>query len=78
MSSAARPPRKEPGRPPVCPPAVVVRVRELHGQGLSLKAISEVLNAEGVPTPMGRAPWGKSHVDRLLHTQHARRVSHME
>ncbi|MBB4704249.1 recombinase family protein [Sphaerisporangium siamense] len=56
----------------------MVRVRELHGQGLSLKAISEVLNAEGVPTPMGRAPWGKSHVDRLLHTQHARRVSHME
>ncbi|GII63945.1 hypothetical protein Skr01_40300 [Sphaerisporangium krabiense] len=78
MTSATRPPRKEAGRPPVCPPEVVVRVRELRDQGLSLKVISEVLNSEGVPTPMGRAPWGKSHVDRLLHTQHARQPAHLE
>ncbi|WP_440072254.1 recombinase family protein [Streptosporangium sp. OZ121] len=39
-------------------------------QGFSLMEIGEVLNAEGVPTPAGRARWAKSYVDRLLHTRH--------
>lgn len=62
------------GRPPSCPRAVLRRVIVLREhKKLSLSAISAVLNAEGVPTPAGRARWTKSHVDRLLHTQYARK-----
>ncbi|WP_182885771.1 recombinase family protein [Microbispora sp. H10885] len=72
--SLPRPPHQGRGRPPVCPPEVVARVLHLRAQGLSLIAISELLNAEGVLTPTGRSRWTKSHVDRLLHTRHAQRM----
>ncbi|WP_160146951.1 recombinase family protein [Thermomonospora echinospora] len=47
---------------------------ELHRQGLSLAQVADVLNAESVPTPAGKARWTKSHVDRLLSTHHAQDV----
>ena len=43
----------------------------LRLQGLSLAAISAVLNTDGVLTPNSRPRWTKSHVDRLLHTRYA-------
>lgn len=57
------------GRPPCCPPAVAIRIVLLHLQGLSYQEICDVLNAEGVPTPLGRSTWQRSYVDRVLHTQ---------
>ncbi|WP_083734693.1 recombinase family protein [Actinomadura sp. CNU-125] len=60
------------GRPPCCSREVTALVIHLRRQGLSLSRIAVVLNADGVPTPTGRARWTKSHVDRLLHTQHAK------
>lgn len=60
------------GRPPACPPELLAYVVELRRRGLSYGKISEVLNAEGVPTPDGRPVWQRSYVDRLLHTRHAR------
>lgn len=61
-----------PGRPPSCSRELALRIITLRGDGLSLAQISAVLNAEGVPTPMGRSAWSKSHVDRLLHTKFVR------
>lgn len=75
MSAATSPPRhRRPGRPPACPRETIVRVIELHRQGLSYRQISAVLNAAGVPTPLGRPMWLKSSVDRLLHTQYAKEI----
>ncbi len=58
----ALPQLRRPGRPPVCPPEIVVRIIELQRQGLSYRAISEALNREGVPTPAGRPVWAKSQI----------------
>jgi hypothetical protein len=52
------------------PPGIV----ELRHQGLSYGAISDVLNAEGVPTPSGRPVWLRSYVDRVLHTRYAQEL----
>lgn len=62
------------GRPPVCPREVALHVVALRRQGLSYEAISEELNAAGVPTPMGGSRWLKSHVNRLLHTRYVREM----
>jgi hypothetical protein len=62
---------RRPGRPPICDPETAIRVIALRCQGLSLEAISVVLNREGILTPAGRPVWQKSHVDRLLHTRYA-------
>jgi hypothetical protein len=47
-----------------------MRILGLQNSGLSYGAISAVLNREGVPTPTGQPVWGKSYVDRLLHTRY--------
>ena len=52
-------------RPPCCP-EVAARIKALRCQGYSLQRIADLLNAEEVPTPMGRSPWRKSHVYELL------------
>ena len=65
------PTQRRRGRPPCCPREVAIRIIRLRRQGLSYAAICAVLNAEGVPTPMGRARWYKTYVDRLLRTRHA-------
>jgi Recombinase len=75
VSTARSFPRhRRPGRPPACPREIIVRVIELRRQGLSYRQISAVLNAAGVPTPLGRSQWLKSSVDRLLHTQYAKEI----
>ena len=50
-------------------------ILQLHGQGLSLQAISEVLNRQGVLTPAGRPHWSKSSVDRLLHARYVQEIA---
>ena len=62
---------RRPGRRPACPEDIVIRVVDMRRQGLSYAQIRDVLNAEGIPTPLSRARWLKSSVDRLLHTRHA-------
>lgn len=71
---SARKPRRR-GRPPCCTRELAVRIIGLRRQGLTYTQISAVLNAEGVPTPMGRPRWLKSSVDRLLHTQYVTEIT---
>ena len=59
------------GRPPCCTDVLAARIQELRDTGLSLGRIRDVLNAEGLLTPMGRA-WRKSYVDRVLKTKYMR------
>lgn len=66
------------GRPPCCPRELAIRILSLRRQGLSYMQICEVLNAEGVPTPMGRSRWSKSTIDRVLHTQYVRDLTNVE
>lgn len=66
---------RRPGRPPCCPPELAVRILRMHRQGLSLQAIADVLNLDGVPTPTGRPHWSKSSVDRLLHTRYVQDIA---
>lgn len=42
----------------------------MRSQGLTYMQICLVLNAHGVPTPMGRPLWQKSYIVRLLHTRY--------
>ena len=46
----------------------------MRRQGMSLREISYVLNAEGVLTPAGRTHWLKSYVDRVLHTHYVQEI----
>jgi hypothetical protein len=73
----APPPRRR-GRPPCCPRELAIRVIQLRHRGLSYAEISAALNADGVPTPAGRALWRREYVDRLLHTQHVRDIIESE
>ncbi|WP_242911499.1 recombinase family protein [Actinomadura terrae] len=66
----AAPAARRPGRPPVCPPDVRHRVVALHLQGLSLAAISDQLNREGMPTPGNAQRWTRNRVFDLLHRRH--------
>jgi hypothetical protein len=70
--SATAPRRR--GRPPCCSPELAIRIVGLRRQGLTYAQISAVLNTEGVPTPLGRARWLRSSVDRVLHTQYVRDI----
>lgn len=54
------------GRPPADMPAGAARAAELRAQGQSLAGIAATLNAEAVPTPRGKGPWGKSNVQHVL------------
>jgi len=65
---ADHPRRKPKGRPGLAAvdPALHGRIVELHRQGLGLKAIAELLNAEGVPTVRGGKRWRASSVQAAL------------
>jgi DNA invertase Pin-like site-specific DNA recombinase len=56
--------RGEPsGRPAVADiPALKDRIRSMRDEGMSLRAIADVLNAEGVPTVRGGAKWRPSSI----------------
>lgn len=45
--------------------AAMARARELRGQGMSLRAVADALNAAGVPTKHGKA-WHASTVGRVI------------
>jgi hypothetical protein len=48
--------------PPEDVPALKQRIVEMRGSGMTLQAIADVLNAEGVPTLRGGAKWRPSSV----------------
>jgi hypothetical protein len=70
MTAMVASPRRR-GRPPSCPPDVVLRIVSMRRAGLSLQQISATLNADSIPTPAGGKRWQRSYVDRLLHTRYA-------
>ena len=47
-------------------PELAQRIAEMRERGLSLHAIAEALNEEGVPTPRGGARWRPSSVQSAL------------
>jgi hypothetical protein len=74
MSATYNRPRCRMGRPPACPPDVVLRIKTLKDQGYSLQKIVELFNGEGTPTPAGKSEWYKSMVERTTKTLYAREV----
>jgi DNA invertase Pin-like site-specific DNA recombinase len=66
ITSAGRALAGRPGRPSSTPPAVAARIRELRGQGMTLQAICDTLNADGVPTPRGGAEWRPTSLRSVL------------
>lgn len=60
--------RRPRGRPGLAAgaPHVAERIAELRERGLSLQAIADALNADGVPTPRGGARWRPSSVQSAL------------
>ena len=46
--------------------AVLQRLRTMQAEGLSLQAIANRLNTEGVPTLSGRGAWQKGTITNLL------------
>jgi DNA invertase Pin-like site-specific DNA recombinase len=52
------------GRPPLLPEALRDRIRAARASGLTLAAIADELNAEGVPTPAGGKRWHPTTVRR--------------
>lgn len=64
-------PARDRGRPPSCPPDVVLLMVRMRLDGLSYQKISAALNAAAIPTPAGGKRWLRSSVDRVLHTRYA-------
>jgi hypothetical protein len=62
------PERRPRGRPGLAhlAPHVAERIGELRERGLSLQAIADALNAEGIPTPRGGTQWRPSSVQSAL------------
>jgi DNA invertase Pin-like site-specific DNA recombinase len=62
------PDRRPRGRPGLSSanPELAERLSLLRERGLSLQAIADALNAEGVPTPRGGAEWRPSSVQATL------------
>lgn len=60
-----RPPRGRPGLASHAP-ELSGRISALREQGLSLQAIADALNADGVPTPRGGRQWRPSSVQATL------------
>jgi DNA invertase Pin-like site-specific DNA recombinase len=54
------------GRPRQLPDNVRSRIHHMRGQGLSLRAIADTLNGEGVPTAQGGAKWHPSTIRAVL------------
>jgi hypothetical protein len=46
--------------------AIVARLHQMRDQGMSLQAIADQLQAEGLPTLSGTGQWRKGTVDKLL------------
>jgi DNA invertase Pin-like site-specific DNA recombinase len=59
------PPRGRPGLAALAPD-LGARIANMRERGLSLQAIADALNADGVPTPRGGARWRPSSVQAAL------------
>ena len=57
------------GRPSSTPAAVAQRIRGLRAQGMTLQAICDVLNADGIPTPRGGAEWRPTSLRSVLRAE---------
>jgi DNA invertase Pin-like site-specific DNA recombinase len=66
IATAGRALSGRPGRPSSTPAAVAERIRELRAQGMTLQAICDTLNREGVPTPRGGAEWRPTSLRSVL------------
>jgi len=55
--------------------AVVIRIFILFRNGWGVKSIAKLLNAEGVPSPTGRAAWSKDTVYDILHRSEYRGIA---
>jgi hypothetical protein len=60
-----RPPRGRPGLASHAP-GLSERIAEMRERGLSMQAIADTLNEDGVPTPRGGARWRPSSVQAAL------------
>jgi hypothetical protein len=63
-----RPERRERSMPAIAAPkaAVLKRLRAMQAEGLSLQAMANRLNNEGVPTLSGKGQWQKGTIGNLL------------
>jgi DNA invertase Pin-like site-specific DNA recombinase len=66
IASAGRALAGRPGRPSSTPGPVAERIRGLRAQGMTLQAICDVLNREGVPTPRGGSEWRPTSLRAVL------------
>ncbi len=66
IATAGRALSGRPGRPSSTPAAVAERIRDLRAQGMTLQAICDTLNGEGVPTPRGGAEWRPTSLRSVL------------
>jgi DNA invertase Pin-like site-specific DNA recombinase len=55
-----------PGRPSSTAPELADRIRAMRAGGMTLQAICDVLNAEGVPTPRGGQRWRPTSLRAIL------------
>ena len=66
LTTAGRALAGRPGRPSSTPAPVAARIRELRGEGMTLQAICDTLNAESIPTPRGGAEWRPTSLRSVL------------
>jgi DNA invertase Pin-like site-specific DNA recombinase len=57
------------GRPQSISPKLARRIRTMRSRGMTLQAISDKLNAEGVPTPRGGSTWRPTSLRAVLRTR---------
>jgi hypothetical protein len=71
LERSERPERAERSIPAIAVPkaAVLKRLRAMQAEGLSLQAMANQLNAEGVPTLSGKGQWQKGTIGNLLAQQ---------
>ena len=56
------------GRPSSTPQDIADRIRQMRQQGMTLQAICDTLNREGIPTPRGGALWRPTSLRAILRT----------
>ncbi len=54
------------GRPSSTPPEVATRIRTMRSSGMTLQAICDELNRDGVPTPRGGREWRPTSLRAVL------------
>ncbi|HSI30198.1 MAG TPA: recombinase family protein [Miltoncostaeaceae bacterium] len=66
IATAGRALTGRPGRPSSTPAAVAERIRDLRARGMTLQAICDTLNRDGIPTPRGGAEWRPTSLRSVL------------